>query len=172
MGRKQLRRLNIDYVDFAGEVQRGSIVAHRDSIVDLREVFSALFVEAFPISSMRPAEQFGGDLTQMLKANNTSSFNCRRPDQINAPVLKSPHANGRAIDINPLQNPWMDPRCQCWIPSNQYSKANEGPGVIRADSLPWQLFTKRGWIWQNIKVADYMHFDTGYPSKDRESPTP
>ena len=36
-----------------------------------------------------------------------------------------------------------------------------------------QLFEARGWIWQNIKVPDYMHFDTGYPSRPRiEEPVP
>jgi len=167
VGRKQLRRLDVDYVDFKGEVNRGSVIAHRDSIEDLGEVFSALFAQAFPIASMRPAEQFDGHLTRMLEANNTSAFNCRRPDQINAPVLRSPHANGRAIDINPLQNPWKDPRCNCWSPSKQYSKDDEGKGVIREGSLPWSLLIERGWIWQNIKVPDYMHFDTGYPSQAR-----
>ena len=172
VGRKDLRRLDIDYVNFQGAVKRGSIVAHRDSIIDLSEVFSALFAEAFPIASMRPAEEFDGNLTRMLEANNTSAFNCRRPDQINAPVLRSPHANGRAIDINPLQNPWRDPRCKCWSPSKLHSKDKEGPGVVREETLPWSLLIARGWIWQNIKVPDYMHFDTGYPSRPRASQTP
>lgn len=167
VGRKQLRRLDINYIDFADNIQRGSLVAHRDAIEDLAGIFSELLAAAFPIASMRPAENFNGDLRRILEANNTSAFNCRRPNHINAPVLKSPHANGRAIDINPVQNPWKDPRCKCWVPSKEFRKANEGPGVIRQGSLPWQLFTVRGWIWQNIKVPDYMHFDTGYPSKPR-----
>ena len=80
----------------------------------------------------------------------------------------SPHANGRAININPVQNPWRDPRCTCWQPSREFAKDKNGPGIIRKGSLPVQLFEERGWVWQNIKVPDYMHFDTGYPSRPRD----
>ena len=53
------------------------------------------------------------------------------------------------------------------MPSDDFSTVRIGPGVIVEDSLPWQLFTTRGWIWQDIKVPDYMHFDTGFPSRPR-----
>jgi hypothetical protein len=36
----------------------------------------------------------------------------------------------------------------------------------------WRQFTRAGWIWQNIDVPDYMHFDTGYPSRPYRSPAP
>ena len=167
VGRADLRRLDVNYVDFDGAVQRGRLVAHRDSVDDLAAILSGLFKAGFPIHRMDPVEEYGGDVVRSLEANNTSAFNCRRPDQINAPVLESPHANGRAIDINPYQNPWTDPRCDCWVPSADFATDRRGPGVITEDSLPWQLFTERGWIWQDIKVPDYMHFDTGYPSRPR-----
>lgn len=167
VGRADLRRLDVNYVDFDGIVQRGRLVAHRDSIDDLAAIFTGLFEAGFPIERMDPVEEYDGDVVRSLEANNTSAFNCRRPDQINAPVTDSPHANGRAIDINPYQNPWTDPRCDCWVPSADFSTKRRGPGVITEGSIPWRLFTERGWIWQNIKVPDYMHFDTGYPSRPR-----
>lgn len=170
--RADLRRLQIGYVDFDGELRRGTLVAHRDSIADLAEIFTVLFDERFPIERMEPVERFGGDVVRSLRANNTSAFNCRKPGQINAPVSDSPHANGRAIDINPVQNPWRDPRCDCWMPRATYAKATSGPGIIRTGSLPVRLFEDREWVWQNIKVPDYMHFDTGYPSRPRPSATP
>ena len=167
VGRTDLRRLQVNFVNFEGRTSRGALVAHRDSINDLAEIFSALFAAQFPIERMRQVEKYGGDLIRSLEANNTSAFNCRRPDQINAPVDDSPHANGRAVDINPFQNPWRDPRCNCWVPARDFGKVRNGNGVITKNGLPWQLFTERGWLWQNIKVPDYMHFDTGYPSRDR-----
>ena len=166
-GREDLRRLDINYIDFDGNVDRGSMVANRDVIEDLAEIFTELFEAKFPIDRMQPVETYGGDVIASLEANNTSAFNCRRPDQINAPVMDSPHANGRAIDINPYQNPWTDPRCGCWVPSDDFSTVRIGPGVITEGSLPWKLFTERRWIWQDIKVPDYMHFDTGFPSVPR-----
>ncbi|MDP2013265.1 MAG: M15 family metallopeptidase [Actinomycetota bacterium] len=168
--RDELRRLEIDHIDFDGAVRRGVLVAHRDSVDDLASILSELFVEKFPIEQMTPSERFGGDVDKALAANNTAAFNCRKVGQINAPVKQSPHANGRAIDINPVQNPWRDPRCDCWNPvGDKSTRTKIGDGVIRSGTLPVRLFEARGWIWQNIDVADYMHFDTGYPSKPREN---
>jgi hypothetical protein len=169
VGRRGLRRLDVNHIDFEGNVVRGSLIAHRDSVQDLAEVLTALFDAGFPIERIEPVELYEGDVNLSLGANNTSAFNCRRPEQINAPVRDSPHANGRAIDINPYQNPWQDLRCECWVPSADYGTQREGRGVITRGSLPWQEFTDREWIWQNIKVADYMHFDTGYPSRARRA---
>jgi hypothetical protein len=167
VGRSELRRIELNYRTFDGEVKRGQLVAHEDSVDDLVEIFSALFEAGFPIERMEPVERYGGEVLRSLQANNTSAFNCRKPGQINAPVKDSPHANGRAIDINPVQNPWRDPRCDCWQPGREFAKAKDGPGIIRKGSLPVRLFEERGWVWQNIKVPDYMHFDTGYPSRAR-----
>jgi hypothetical protein len=167
VGREDLRRLDVNYVDFEGNVERGSLVAHYDTVDDLADIFTELFADGFPIARMEPVEKYGGDVIRSLTANNTSAFNCRRPGQINAPVLESPHANGRAIDINPYQNPWVDPRCDCWVPSSDFAKERSGAGVITEEGLPWRLFNERGWIWQDIKVPDFMHFDTGYPSRPR-----
>ena len=36
---------------------------------------------------------------------------------------------------------------------------------ILENGLVRRLFTREGWIWQNIDVPDYMHFDTVYPSR-------
>jgi hypothetical protein len=113
---------------------------------------------------MRPAEAYGGDSDASLRDDNTSAYNCRRPDQINAPPSRSPHANGRAIDINPRENPWVDPRCGCWSPTGRHQERRPGKGVILRDGVVWRAFRDEGWIWQNIDVPDYMHFDTGYPS--------
>jgi len=168
VGRRDLRRLEIDFVTFDGTVERGVLVAHRDSIRDLADILGVMYQQGFPMERMTPVERFGGDVNRSLAANNTSAFNCRKPGQINAPVKESPHANGRAIDINPVQNPWRDPRCACWNPAGgKGTRSLEGPGVIRKGSPVVALFEERGWVWQNIDVADYMHFDTGYPSQPR-----
>ena len=167
VGRSELRRVDLNYRTFDGGVERGQLIANEDSVDDLVEIFSQLFEAGFAIERMEPVERYGGDVLRSLAANNTSAFNCRRPGQINAPVKDSPHANGRAIDINPVQNPWRDPRCECWQPGREFAKVKDGPGVIRKGSLAVRLFEERGWVWQNIKVPDYMHFDTGYPSRTR-----
>jgi hypothetical protein len=160
----QLRRIDIGYVDFDGQAQRGHLIVHRDTAQSFVRIFTALFDAQFPIASMQGVEAFGGDAEASLRANNTSAYNCRRLDQINAPPMDSPHANGRAVDINPVQNPWTDLRCDCWVPGKRHSARTPGPGKILPGDAVVRLFESEGWIWQNIKVPDYMHFDTGYPS--------
>lgn len=162
--RSQLRRVEVDHVDFEGVLRRGHLVVNADTAETAARIFTRLYEEGFPIRRMRGVEKYGGDTLRSLQADNTSAYNCRRPDQINAPVLESPHANGRAIDINPRENPWMDLRCKCWSPGPENAPRTPGPGKILRRDVVWQTFIDEGWIWQNIPVPDYMHFDTGYPS--------
>ena len=162
---EQLRVVEINHFTFAADVRRGQLVVNSDVAPSVVRIFSRLYEEKFPIRRMIPVENFDGDTARSLEADNTSAFNCRRADQINAPFADSPHANGRAVDINPMENPWMDLRCDCWVPGPRFAERTEGPGKINEGGLVWRLFTKESWIWQNIPVPDYMHFDTGYPSR-------
>ncbi|MFP8963239.1 M15 family metallopeptidase [Streptomyces nanhaiensis] len=168
--RAQLRRVEINHHGFDGEIHRGVLVVNADTADSVVRIFTRLFDAEFPIRSMKPLEEFGGDNNASLRADNTAAYNCRRPDQINAPVTASPHANGRAVDINPLENPWKDLRCTCWSPSGEHSARTEGKGKILKGGLVWQAFLDEGWVWQNIRVPDYMHFDTGYPSEPYAGP--
>lgn len=169
-GRDDLRLLEVNFVDFDDEVQRGALIANADTVPSLARIFERLFEMRFPIERMEPVEAFDGDTFESLKANNTSAYNCRRPDQINAPQARSPHANGRAIDINPDLNPWIDVRTGEWSPRATNSERSPGPGKILADDPVVELFEDEGWVWQNIDVPDYMHFDTGFPSVPWSSP--
>ena len=165
VGRSGLRRVELNYHDFTGGVSRGALVVNADVARSVAHVFSQVFDTGFPIQRMRPIEAYGGDDLRSMQHDNTSAFNCRKPDQANSPSARSPHANGRAIDINPYRNPWMDPRCHCWQPSATYAeKPRTAKGSITKGSAVWRIFTREGWIWQDISVTDYMHFDTGYPS--------
>jgi len=169
--RADLRRIEINHYTFTGEIRRGVLVVNRDVAQSVATIFTDLFEARFPIRKMRPVEVYRGDANASLSDDNTSAYNCRRLSQINAPPMESPHANGRAIDINPRENPWRDPRCNCWFPSAEYAARVEGPGVILRGGLVWRLFRRQGWVWQDIKVPDYMHFDTGYPSGPYSSPS-
>ena len=159
-----LRVVEMNHYDFSGEVKRGRLVVNADVADSVARIFTRLFEARFPIRRMVPVEAYHGDTNESLRSDNTSAFNCRRADQINAPFTESPHANGRAVDINPRENPWMDLRCDCWLPSGRMSARVQRPGGINAHGLVWRVFKSEGWIWQNIDVPDYMHFDTGYPS--------
>jgi hypothetical protein len=168
--RGQLRRVDLDYVDFQGRIRRGHLIVNADTAASVARIFSRLFEARFPIRRMQGVERYDGDTLRSLRADNTSAYNCRRADQINAPFSASPHANGRAVDINPRENPWMDLRCDCWSPSARHAARTPGPGKVRKGGIVWRAFVGEGWVWQNIDVPDYMHFDTGYPSRPYRRP--
>lgn len=165
MTRPDLRRVEVNFHTFSGRVKRGVLVVNRDVAADVAEIFTDIFRAGFPMRSMRPIEEFGGDDNASMAANNTSAYNCRNAAQANSNAADSPHANGRAVDINPVQNPWLDPRCDCFMPTARYAARTPGRGKILEGGKVYRAFVSRGWIWQNLATPDYQHFDTGYPSR-------
>jgi hypothetical protein len=171
--RGDLRRVEVGFWGFDGMPHRGVLVVRADVATSTAAIFTRLFAARFPIRSMRPLEDFHGDDNASMAADNTSAYNCRSAAQANSPARRSPHANGRAIDINPVENPWRDPRCHCWMPSARHATARTGPGVIVKHGVVWAAFVREGWIWQDIpSTIDYQHFDTGYPSRPFHRRTP
>lgn len=165
VGRAQLRRVEVSYHGFDGTVHRGVLVVNADVAAGVAGIMTRLFDEGFPIHRMRPIEDYGGDDDASMAADNTSAYNCRRAGQANAPAAVSPHANGRAIDLNPYENPWVDPRCGCFRPDARYGTRRSGTGVVVKGGVAWAAFTRAGWIWQDSATPDFQHFDTGYPSR-------
>jgi poly-gamma-glutamate synthesis protein (capsule biosynthesis protein) len=97
-----------------------------------------------------------------MAANNTSGFNCRR---VAGQRSWSQHAYGAAIDINPVQNPYVtargvDPpagRPFAGVPRDRSAPAR--PGVVRAGDIPVSAFTRLGWEWGGgwVSSKDYQH---------------
>jgi hypothetical protein len=169
VGQAGLRRVEVNIHGFDGVVHRGALVVRSDVAASVAAIFTRLFDEGFPVRRMVPIEAYRGDDDASMAADNTSAFNCRRASQANAPPTASPHANGRAVDVNPYENPWVDPRCACFRPDSTFAgtagRVRTGTGVITRGSLAWVTFTQRGWTWQDSSTPDYQHFDTGYPSR-------
>jgi hypothetical protein len=164
---RTLRRVEVSFHGFDGTVHRGVLVVNADVAAEVAGIFTRLFDHGFPIHRMAPIETYGGDDNASMAADNTSAYNCRRASQANAPAAASPHANGRAIDVNPYENPWVDDRCRCFQPDSYYGAHRSGKGVITKGGVAWTVFTAAGWIWQDNSSIDYQHFDTGYPSAPR-----
>lgn len=167
MTREDLRRVEVNFRTFTGEVGRGTLVVNRDVARDVAGIFTQIYDRGFPIRKMRPIEQYGGDDNASMADDNTSAYNCRKAAQANSSAFDSPHANGRAVDINPRENPWWDPRCRCFMPDARYAPRTRGKGKILEAGPVWRAFIARGWIWQDLPTPDYQHFDTGYPSRSR-----
>jgi len=166
VGRAGLRWVEVDHRGFDGRRHRGVLVVNADVAASVVRIFDRLYRAGFPIHRMQPIEEYAGDDEASMAADNTSAFNCRRPDQGNAPLSDSPHANGRAVDLNPYENPWIDWRCRCWSPSASWGTRRVGTGVITAAGPVVAAFRAEGWIWRGTgRAPDLQHFDTGYPSR-------
>lgn len=112
------------------------------------------------IERMEPVEDFGGNDERSMEANNTSSFNCR--DITGKPGKYSNHSWGRAIDINPLTNPYVKGSTVLPPQSANYLNRNRAYiGGILADSYTVRLFQKKHWIWGGAWTdhQDYQHFE-------------
>jgi D-alanyl-D-alanine carboxypeptidase len=169
-GRLTFRRVTVNFHGFDGKVHRGVLIVNRDVASSVARVMTTLFNDGFLIHRMHPIEVYRGDDNRSMRADNTSAMNCRNAAQANAPAKDSPHANGRAIDINPWENPWVDPRCGCFRPDKKFGSLRHGAGVITPKGAVVRAFHAEGWIWRGTgKNPDLQHFDTGYPSRPPRS---
>ncbi len=157
----ELRVVNATHRTFKGSVAVGSVVVHQQYAKAVAQVLRQLFEANFPIESMFPIEAFGGDDERAQLANNTSAFNCR---VVKGSKVFSQHAYGRAIDINPLQNPFVKKKDSGRKSLDQRFvdrlAAAKVPGVIGPQSVPVEAFKQIGWSWGgNWRVnKDYQHF--------------
>lgn len=163
-----LRYLKMPHYNFKGQIQVGELIVNKDIQGDVFYIFKELFRSKYQIQSMYLIDNYWtGDAedsdTASIDANNTSAF-CYR--EISGGGNLSNHAYGRAIDLNPQQNPYVSystgsPK---WDHSNadDYIVRDTGlPHVITHSDLAYRLFTERGFRWggdwKNPK--DYQHFD-------------
>jgi hypothetical protein len=124
---------------------------------DVLGAFARIYDEGFPIERMRLIDDYGADDDRSMAANNTSAFNCRRGT---GSTSWSEHAYGRAIDINPVQNPYVR-STQVLPPAGtayrdrslwRLGMIREGDAVVRAvDAAGW------GWGGRWISFKDYQH---------------
>lgn len=144
----------LEFLDFSGQIQTGFLVAHHELEPEIRQIFAEILAARFPIFQMRPVSEFGWSDDESMICNNCSAFNYRL--KVGKAAL-SHHATGRAIDINPVQNPYLKGEI-CLPPSAKYQP--EKPGTIIKNSVVVRAFESRGWIWGGrwTKLLDYHHF--------------
>jgi hypothetical protein len=102
----QLRRLRLSYWGFDGRAHSSVLVINRDAVADLTRVFARLYAARFPIRRMRPIDAYRANDERSLAADNTAAFNCRYAIAP-GPRRWSAHAYGEAVDVNPVENPYL-----------------------------------------------------------------
>ena len=152
----ELRYLKMLHVNFDGDYQVGEMIVNEDVASDVLEIFEILCDEGYEIYSMYLIDDFwAGDPDDSdwysIDANNTSAF-CYRTATGSGNLSK--HALGRAIDINPQQNPYVT------YDSDGDAHYYTGDHMITIYDRAYELFTDYGWTWGGnwSSPKDYQHF--------------
>ncbi len=155
-----LRAVDISHWGFDGEVHTGRLIVATKVANDVVEIMHDLFDASFPIERMEPVDVYDGNDDRSMAANNTSAFNCRL---VTGGASWSEHSYGRAIDVNPLVNPYvvgsrvLPPEGEVYADRSQ-----DAPGMIHGGDAVVDAFAARGWKWGGYwdSPIDYQHFST------------
>ena len=157
-----LRYLRLSHVGSDGRHHLGEMVVAARHAQDVTRVFSRLYDARWPIRQIRLASDFAGDDDRSMAADNTSGYNCRR---VAGSDSWSDHAFGRAIDINPVANPYLVDGSVRPVAGRSFARldrsagASVPAGVIRAGDVVVRAFSAIGWEWGGSWASpDYQHF--------------
>lgn len=107
VGCDRLAIVRFTYIDFdGGRHEDGELMVLAAVAPEVSQLFHQLYQRGFPLARARLIDHYRGDDAASMQDNNTSAFNNR---QITGGGPPSLHAYGLAIDINPLQNPFVQP---------------------------------------------------------------
>ena len=153
-----LRLLELDHWGFDDRVKHGRLVVHEAHAGKIRKVFKRLFEIEFPVERMRLIDAYDGSDDRSMRANNTSAFNCRF---VAGTTRWSTHAYGQAIDINPVQNPYVAGSHVSPPAGAEYvDRSRRAKGMIHAGDRVVRAFADVGWEWGGYwsYPKDYQHF--------------
>jgi D-alanyl-D-alanine carboxypeptidase-like protein len=161
VGPVELRLLRVDYWGFDGRVHRGELIVHRDHTRRILGVLKKLFQARYPIQRLRLVDAYRADDDRSMAANNTSGFNCRR---VSGSTSWSEHAFGRAIDLNPLRNPYVTRGGRVSPPAGRpyANRARRAAGMVHGGDGVVRAFAAAGWRWGGSWSGsrDYQHFSS------------
>ena len=153
---ERLCLLDVRYAGFDGRPHAGQLLLHRDLAAEIGEIFSLMEQWRFPIASVVPIVQYGWFDEASMADDNSSAFNYR---MIAGTDRLSRHALGRAVDINPRENPAVYPDGRIAPAGAVYRPGT--PGTFTDDHPAVSAFIERGWRWGGHfdHVRDYHHFE-------------
>ena len=154
-----LRSVRATHWGFDGRVHEGRLVVNRDVAARMAAVLRRLYALRFPIRRLEPVERYGGSDFRSIEADNTSAFNCRT---VGGTRHWSEHAYGRALDLNPIENPYVaGDGTSSHAGSRPYlDRSRARPGVVRAGDAVVRAFAAEGFGWGGAWAGakDYQHF--------------
>jgi hypothetical protein len=156
----QLRRVRLSYWGFDRRAHMGAVVVNASAVGGVVRVFRRLYVARFPIRRLRPIDAYRGVDERSLAADNTAAFNCRYA-VAPGPKRWSVHAYGLAIDVDPVENPYvLNGRVHPRAGRAYLNRSRIRPGMAYRGGLLLKAFAAIGWQWGGRWPAspDYQHF--------------
>lgn len=155
-----LRYVTVVFRGFDGRAHTGELLVNRAVAAGAVKIFQQLFAADFPIERMVVATKAEVDAPPTGDGNTTGSYACR-------PVARgttwSEHAYGRAIDVNPFQNPYVKGDVVLPELATAYAdRTRVRPGMILPGSVVVKAFAGNGFSWGGDyrSLKDWMHFST------------
>jgi hypothetical protein len=161
----QLRLLTVTHWGSDGATYTGQLIVNKNAAAPLARVFAKLYELRFPIRHLQLDDAYGPKTSQPADGDISGSFECRQA--VPSPCSGgsgtghwSNHAYGLAVDLNPVENPYVGcgaTRDHASLPYLDRTRIRPGmvtPAVVRA-------FASIGWGWGGSwtgSTKDYMHF--------------
>ena len=151
-----LSMIDVCYYSFDGRKHQGQVIVSREVEDDVYDLFNFIEKILFPIGKVIPIVAYQWDDYKSMADNNTSSFNFR---VIEGTTKLSMHSLGKAVDVNPVQNPVIYPNGIVAPEGAKYLP--QEPGTLTTDHAIVQEFLRRGWHWGGNfdQPKDYHHFE-------------
>ena len=167
VGLDDLRLLTVSHWGFDGRAHTGQLVVNAGAAGPLARVFRKLYGLHFPIRHLQLADMYGPTRGRPRDGDVSGSFDCRQA--VPSPCTGgrgtgtwSMHAYGLAVDINPVENPYVgcgqsrDPSAKPYFDRSRHRRGMVTPRAIAA-------FQSIGWGWGGSwtgDTKDYMHFSS------------
>ena len=165
-----LRVLTVTYWGFDHRAHSGQLIVNANAVAPLSQVFRRLYAMRFPIRHMQLSDEYGPVRVHPADGDVSASFECRQA--VPSPCTGgtgtghwSEHAYGEAVDINPVENPYVgcgmtrDKTALSYLDRSRVRRGMVTPAVVAA-------FHSAGWGWGGSwagSTKDYMHFSaTGH----------
>jgi hypothetical protein len=162
-----LRLLTVSHRDFRGRTQTGQLVVNRAAAAPLARVFRQLYRLHFPVRHLQLDDAYGPRRDRPRDGDVSGSFECRQA--VPSPCTGgrgtgtwSMHAFGLAVDINPVENPYVG----CGQSRDRAAQRFRDRSIHRRGMVTRRViaaFRSIGWGWGGAwsgNTKDYMHFSS------------
>lgn len=156
----ELSYICVTYWGFDDIEHVGELIVHKKLAMEVIEIFKELYEARFPIDKIRLIDEYGADDDLSMSDNNSSAF-CSREVTGKKGVFSN-HSYGVAIDINPVQNPYIKDEIILPKEGKEYlDRDNIRQGMIIKGDVCYNAFITRGWTWGGewSSLKDYQHFE-------------